>query len=163
MNIEKKINQTETNLQRKLDWVGRHDSRTTFVAGIFIAMMGVLASSSSKVDNWTIFTYVVFGLSGLLLAIGLFFIYKCQYPLTESSNNSLNYFGTIAEMKFDEFKKKSLSSSDEEYLEDLLYQVHRNSVILQLKFNYLKLALIILSISILPWLLSICFSNEYFM
>jgi hypothetical protein len=161
MSIEKQINQAETNLQRKLDWVGRHDSRTTFVAGILIAMLGVLASSSSKVDEWTTFAYVVYGVTGVTLAAGLFFIYKCQYPQTESSNNSLNYFGTIAEMKFDEFKKKTLGTLDKDYLEDILYQTHRNSVILKLKFKYLKLALVMLSISILPWLAAIYLSNEY--
>lgn len=124
-------------------------------------MLGVLASSSSKVDKWTIFAYIVFGVTGLILAVGLYFIYQCQYPQTESSNNSLNYFGTIAEMKFDEFKKKTLGSSDIDYLEDILYQIHRNSVILKLKFKYLKLALVMLSISILPWLVSIYLSNEY--
>lgn len=161
MNIETKISQAEINLQRKLDWVGRHDSKTSFATGILIGMLGLLASASSKVMIWSFLDYLIFGITALLLSISLFFIYKCQYPKTNSSNTSLNYFGTIGEMKFDEFKRRTIQATDEEYLDDLLCQIHINSKILKLKFRYLKTSLILLGIAILPWLVSIYISHEY--
>lgn len=161
MNLDNKISQAENNLQRKLEWIGRHDSKTVFVTGIIIAMLGVFTSASSKISVWTDCIYVIFIMTGLLLFISLFFIYRSQYPKTFSQNTSLNYFGTIAEMRFDEFKNKTRQSSDDEYLDDLLYQIHINSQILKLKFYYLKISLVILGIAIIPWLVSLYLSHEY--
>lgn len=161
MNIESKIQRAETNLQRKLDWIGRHDSRTTFVTGIIIAMLGVLTSASLKVELWTWFICSSFGVTAILLFISLFFIYKSQYPKTKSQNTSLIYFGTVAEMKFDDFKRRALSTTDQDYLEDVLCQIHINAQILQSKFSALKTSLILLAIAIIPWLLSIYTSHEF--
>jgi len=112
MNMENKIQRAETNLQRKLDWIGRHDGRTTFVTGIIIAMLGILTSASSKIEIWTWFICSSFAVTAVLLFISLFFIYKSQYPKIKSQNTSLIYFGTVAEMKFDEFKRRTLSTND---------------------------------------------------
>ena len=161
MNVDNKIKQAEINLQRKLEWVGRHDGRTVFVTGIIIAMLGVLASSTSKISTWTLWEYFIMGLTALLLFTSLFFIYRSQYPKTFSANTSLNYFGTIAKMKFDEFKQKTKQSTSEEYLDDLLCQVHINSQVLSLKFRFLKISLILLGIAVIPWLISIYLSHEY--
>lgn len=150
MDIESKINRAEANLQRKLEWVGRHDSKT------------VLASSSSKVSNWMLCGYLLFGVTATLLFISLFFIYRSQYPKTFSINTSLNYFGTISQMKFDEFKRRTKQSTEEDYLDDLLCQIHINSQILNLKFKFLKVSLILLGIAVIPWLISIYLSHEYF-
>lgn len=161
MSIESKIHQAEENLQRKLDWVGRHDSRTVFVTGIVIAMLGLLTSASSKIEGWTFLLYLLFGTTALILFASLIFIYRSQYPKIFSQNTSLNYFGTIADMKFDEFKRRTKQATDEEYLDDLLCQIHINSQILKLKFSSLKIALILLGISIIPWLVSLYLSHEY--
>lgn len=161
MNIESKINQAETNLQRKLEWVGRHDSRTVFITGVVIAMLGILATSSSKMEIWECWDYFVYGLSSISLSLSLFFIYRIQYPKTFSVNTSLNYFGTIAEMKFDEFKRRTKQATDEEYLDDLLSQIHINSQILKSKFKYLKISLLFIGVALIPWLISIYLSREY--
>lgn len=161
MNIENKIAQAEANLQRKLEWVGRHDSKIVFVTGIIIAMLGLLASASSKINNWTILLFVVFGVTALLLFISLFFVYRSQYPKTFSSNTSLNYFGTIAKMKFDEFKRRTKQETDEDYLDDILCQIHINSQVLRLKFRFLKISLILLGCAVIPWLICLYFSHEY--
>lgn len=161
MNIDSKIEHAEVNLQRKLEWIGRHDGRTVFVAGIIIAMLGVLASISAKISYWSFYTSLAFGGTAFLLFTCLFYIYRSQYPKTFSVNTSLQYFGTIADMKYDEFKKRSKQVTDEEFLDDLLCQIHMNSQILKLKFTSLKISLIILAIAVLPWLICIYISHEY--
>lgn len=161
MNIDSKISQAEENLRRKLDWVGRHDSKIVFVTGIVIAMLGLLASACSKIETWTIVFYLIFGTTALLLFISLSFIYKSQYPKTFSTNSSLNYFGTIADLKFDEFKRRTKQATDEDYLDDLLCQIHINSQVLKLKFRFLKVSLILLGIAVLPWLICLYLSHEY--
>jgi len=161
MNIDKKIEQAESNLERKLDWVGRHDNRVVFVVGVIIAMLGVLATASASIICWTFGLYFMFGLAGLLLFSSLIIIYRSQYPKTKAQNNSLIFFDTISQLKFAEFKQKVKDATDEEYLDDLLSQVHTNAIILKKKFSNLKWALILLGIAILPWLLSIYFSRVY--
>jgi hypothetical protein len=161
MSIENKIGQAEENLQRKLEWVGRHDSKIVFVTGILIAMLGLLASASSKIASWNFLLYAVFGVTALLQFISLFFIYRSQYPKTFSSNTSLNFFGTIADMKFDEFKHRTKQATDEDYLDDLLCQIHINSQVLKLKFRFLKISLILLGVAIIPWLICLYVSHEY--
>jgi len=65
-------------------------------------------------------------------------------------------------MKFDEFKRRTKQSSDEEYLDDILCQIHINSQILKLKFKFLKISFILLGTAVIPWLISIYLSYEYF-
>lgn len=161
MNIENKIQRAESNLQRKLDWISRHDNRIAFVTGIIIAMLGVLTSASSNVDTWAYLSYISFGLCATLLCLSLFFIYKSQYPRTKSQNTSLIYFDTVAEMKYDEFKRKSLATTDQEYLDDLLCQIHINAQILKSKFAALKTSLILLGTAIIPWMVSIYLSHVF--
>jgi membrane-associated HD superfamily phosphohydrolase len=159
--IEDKIEQAESNLQRNLDWVGKHDTRIAFVAGISIAMLGVLANASALITVWKWYTYLVFIFTALLLFTSLVLIYFSQYPKTESRNSSLIFFGTIATLKCDEFKKKFKEINKENYLDDILCQIHINAEIISKKFAYLKSSLILLAISIIPWLIAIYLSKLY--
>ena len=159
--IEKKIDRSEKNLQRKLEWISRYDTRIAFVSGIAIAMLGVLASASGLIVKWECFTYFIFGLASILLLLSLIFIYFGLYPKIKSPNTSLLFFGTIADMKFDEFKKKFKDITDEEYLDDLLCQTHINAEILKKKFSSLKTSLVLIGVSTLPWIIAIYLSKMY--
>lgn len=159
--LDSKIQQAETSLQRKLNWIGRHDTRIAFVAGFSIAMLGVLARASASIVVWDWCLYLVFSLAALLLFISLALVYLSQYPKTESRNSSLNFFGTIAALKLDEFKKRFKERTNEEYLDDLLSQIHINAEILNKKFSYLKSSLVVLAIALIPWLVALYLSKLY--
>ena len=159
--IDKKIKTAELNLQRKLEWVSRYDSRIAFVAGIAIAMLGIFANASAQVQCWNLYVSLSFILAAGILFMSLAFIYCCLYPKTLSPNSSLIYFGTVAKMKFDDFEKKFLSESPDDYLHDLLCQTHINAEILDKKFTFLKRALSLIVISVIPWLIAIYFSKLY--
>jgi hypothetical protein len=161
MNNIEKIEQATTILQVKLDWIGRHDTRIAFVAGVAIAMLGILANASASIVSWNCLLYIIFGLAAILLFISLILIYLSQYPKTKSQNSSLVFFGTIASLKLDQFKKNFKAMTDDEYLDDLLSQVYINSEILAKKFTYLKSSLIFLVISVIPWLGAIYLSKIY--
>jgi len=160
--MERTVAKAELNLQRKLDWISKHDTRTAFTASIIIAMLGVLVNASANVKLWNLCLYGLFGASIALLLTGLILIYLSQFPKTSSVNSSLIFFGTIASIKADEFKKRFIEATDEEYLDDLLSQVHKNAEILNKKFYYLKATLILVLIAVIPWLLAIYFSKVYF-
>jgi len=159
--IKSKIQQADASLQRKLNWIARHDTRIAFVAGISIAMLGVLARASGSITKWDYNLYLIFGLAAILQFASLILIYYSQYPKTESRNSSLAFFGTIALLKLDEFQKRFKERTDDEYLNDLLCQIHINAEILSKKFHYLKSSLLLVAASIIPWLMALYVSKLY--
>jgi hypothetical protein len=161
MDTNELIAQAETNLERKLDWIGRHDTRVAFSAGIIVAMLGVLTSASTAIKIWHWYLYGLLGLTTILLLIALGLLYLSQYPRTESQNSSLIYFGTVSKLKLGEFKQRTVNRTKEDYLDDLLSQVHINACIINTKYCYLKSALVLLAIAIIPWLASIFLSKIY--
>lgn len=162
MKKDQMITIAEANLQRKIDWVGRHDNKVVIITGIVIAMLGVLSSACSSITSWTCFDYVVFFLSGSLLLTSLISLYYSQFPKIDSPNSSLIFFKTIASLTFQNFKNQSNSRTKEEYLDDLLFQIHRNSQILDKKFSNLRFAMFFLGLSLIPWLTAIYISKLYF-
>lgn len=159
--IENKISHAENNLQRKLDWISRHDTRIGFATGVSIGMLGILATACASITNWCVLSYIIFGLSGALLFASLIVIYFSQYPKTKSKNDSLLFFGTIAILKLEEFKKRFKQMNEEEYLDDLLSQIHVNAEILNKKFLNLKASLILLLFATAPWIYAIYLSKIY--
>ncbi len=161
MDIEQRSQIAENNLSRKLDWVGRYDTRIAFIAGVSIAMLGVLANACANITCWNWILIITFGLASLFLLISLIFIYFGQHPKTLSPNTSLIFFGTIAKMSYSDFKTKFIAATSDEYFEDLLCQTHINSEILQEKFRNLKNALTMIALSVLPWTISIYLSKIF--
>lgn len=160
--MDQKISQAESNLQRKLEWIGRHDNRVIITTGVVIAMLGVLSSASANIKTWGCFEYLLFGVTLLLLLISLILLYYSQYPKTISPNSSLIFFKTISELDYNTFKTQTKSRTKEEYLDDLLFQTHRNSQILNKKFINLRVSMILLGCSLIPWLIIIYVSQLYF-
>ncbi|MFA4996490.1 MAG: Pycsar system effector family protein [Patescibacteria group bacterium] len=155
MNGQNLIDSAEKNLERQLEWIARYDARVSFIAGVSIAMIAYLASVAGEVVVWNNVIALDFFVSGLFLFASLLCIYFGQYPKTNSCNSSLIYFNTIADMTCENFKKQFKNLSETDYLDDLLAQTHNNSLIISKKFTFLKTALILLLISVLPWALTI--------
>lgn len=149
------LDKAEKNLERQLEWIARYDTRIAFIAGIAIAMLGVLANAGSTVTFWSADLYWLFLIAIVLLLACLTCIYFGQYPTMRAKNESLLYFGSIADLSFVEFSKRFRKLSDDDYLTDLLHQIHRNSLILKDKFLLLRAALILLLCAVLPWMLFI--------
>jgi hypothetical protein len=162
MKKDQMITIAEANLQRKLDWVGRHDNKVIIITGIVIAMLGVLSSACATITSWTCLKYVVFFLSSALLLTSLILLYYSQFPKIASPNSSLIFFKTIASLTFQNFKNQSNTRTKEEYLDDLLFQIHKNSQILDKKFSNLRYAMLLLGLSLIPWLTAIYISKLYF-
>ncbi len=159
--IEVKISRAESNLQRKLEWISRYDTRITLVAGTSIAMLGVLASASGLITSWSVIALIVFIIAFILLGLSLVFVYFSQKPNDLAPNKSLLFFGTIGKMSFSEFDTGFKNYSNDEYLEDLLHQIHINSQILCKKFTNLKYALFCIALAVLPWGIAIYISKLY--
>lgn len=161
LDIKQKIALAELNLQRKLEWTSRYDTRIIFVAGTSVAMLGVLASAAGNITCWSIWSYLAFGASLVLLGLSLGCVFFSQKPKINSPNKSLIYFGTISKTKIANFIAEFNASTEEEYLDDLLHQIHINSRILSAKFFCLKLALGFIVGAILSWFIAIYLSKIY--
>lgn len=152
---EEAIEKAEKLLERLLQWVGRFDTRTSVIVGIAVAMLGVIATVSPALAKWTFWFWVFFLATAGLLAGCLVALYFGLFPRTNSPNSSLLYFGTIADLKADEFQRRLRAQSNSEYLDDLADQAHRNAQILQRKFTCLKIALALILLAAFPWAITV--------
>lgn len=159
--LNKKIERAEGSLARHLDWVGRYDTKIAFTVGIILTMLGILATAAGNIELWNCLEIFAVTTTALLLFVSLVLVYLNQYPKTASPNPSLIYFGTIAELKFRDFKKEYEEITQEDYLEDVLSQVHINAVILKKKFDSLKTIFLLVATAIPPWLIVLYLSKIY--
>lgn len=152
---EEAIARAEKLLERLLQWVGRFDTRTSVIVGFAVAMLGVIATVSPALAKWTFWFWISFVATAALLAGCLIALYFGLFPRTASPNSSLLYFGTIADLKGDEFRRRIRAQSDSDYLDDLADQAHINAQILQRKFTCLKVALVLIMLAAFPWAITV--------
>lgn len=157
MDPDVKIQVAEKNLDRLLEWINRFDNKSTIILGIDTGMLGYLGSSAPSVQTWTISIILLVILAVGALLLSLLYVYFGIYPRTKGPQDSLIYFGSIVKKSVDEYKQAFSGQNDDGYLTDLLEQCHRNSEILDQKFDCLKKAYRLLLISVLPWALALYF------
>lgn len=160
-NVTEPIARAELNLQRQLEWISRYDTRIIFVAGVAIAMLGVLANACGSMSEWTCGAYISYGITLILLITSLVCVYLAQTPKVLSPNQSLLFFGTISKLDFSSFSNQFKAASNDDYLNDLLHQIHINSIVLCDKFTYLKYSTFSIGLATVPWGISIYFSKLY--
>ena len=149
--IHNKIQRAEENYKRQLEWITKTDTRCNIVIAILVGMVGFLANiiNGSILWSWYIIsTFIVFSISAVAT---IFVIILSQYPKIESPNMSLIYFNTIASLKNPDFVNGFKNLTDEEYLEDLLFQTHINANIVSRKINLIGISIKILCVSISFW------------
>ncbi len=155
MTKKEQIQLAVNNLERLLEWISRYDTKSSIILGIDTGMIAILISFTPHINAWNLFMIFSAITSVIILGTTLFFIQFGSYPRTKASNKSLIYFGTISEFSSDEFKKQFCNQKEEDYLNDLLEQCHRNAEIITLKFKNLKIAYRLLSFAIIPWIITI--------
>lgn len=152
--IQEQLGAAEQRLDRLLDWVGRSDTKFSVVLGVDTAMLGFLATSAP--GRQVSVTAIIFALAAAsLLVLSLIYVYRGTYPRTQGPGGSLVYFGSIAEKDSEEFKKKFLAYDLQGHLDDVLEQIHRNSVILNGKFEKLQRAYECMLIAAIPWTIAL--------
>lgn len=155
MDIKTKIEISEKNLQRLLEWVSRFDNKSVIILGVDTGMLGVLATFAPPLKSLSSASIIFALISILFLALSLLFIYLGSYPRTTGPKKSLLFWVCISKCSFSEYRESFLNQSDEEYLNDLLEQCHRNSEIIDDKFTNLKRAYRMLFVALSPWIITI--------
>ena len=148
MNKKDLIEINRQNLDRVILWIQNADTKASIVLAFNGGLMVFLAGK--VYDAKSLFQYAF--CSGpllLLLLCAIFFIaffcfsiyfaLRTLLPSTSpTAKNKLMFFGTIAGLSEEEFKKKALSLGEDEALENLVEQTYINSKIARDKFDNLK-------------------------
>ena len=155
MSIDEQLELAEKNLEFLLDWVGRHDNKSSIIFGLGTGMLGVIATFAPDKTSWYFQMALCAGVSIFLLLLTLLLVYLGNFPRLKGPSDSLFYFGSICKKCTDQYRVAVSKRTKEESLIDILEQCHRNSEILNIKFKYLKRAFLSLLISVIPWVITI--------
>ncbi len=150
------IDMLEKELERLLAWIGAAESRLAFIFSLATAMLGSIAfliPDLAKSSRPYMATTALLAL--LMLVASISFAALATFPRTKGKGQSLVYFGSISSLRFDEYAKSALSLTEEEYVNDLIAQCHRNARIAAAKFAWIKWSMRCVFLASLPWSLSI--------
>ncbi len=138
-------------LDRVLGFFPRVESKAS---ALFAMNTGVLAVAAlnfqpSDISVWFLALPAALGL-GLTVA-SIFYVYRITFPDLAGGQGSLIYFREIAANTEANYIKRFRERNESEHLNDILGQVWRNSEILKLKFDAMKMAFTLLVFSLVPW------------
>jgi len=138
-----------------LSFFPRVDGKASVVLAVDTGMLGFLAARVVSFSTLLWWQVVVIAITIALLGSSLWFIYKEAFPNLKGGSGSLVYFREIANRTEAAFIDDFLQRSRAAQTKDILGQVWRNSEILRAKFDYLRVAFILLAVAILPWVASL--------
>ena len=164
--MEGKIDANYKNLERVNNWISNSDTK----AGMILTFNGILCTYLiTKIplvkeialrrffDLPSCFLYFIFCAYALMLGLSLCRAFRVINPDIKEKIPSLFYFGTITEMKLEDFKKKMKELSQEDIEEELINQTYVNAKITISKFINLKSSIKYLFLSLAFWALSLVF------
>lgn len=144
-----------------LSFFSRVDAKASALLAINTAMLGVLASKSPPLSTMSPFTYGLAGITLVLIAVSLWFLYCVAFPALDGGQQSLIYFREVAKRTETAFVDAFSQQDEGPRVKDLLGQVWRNSCILTAKFDALKRAFIFMALAIIPWAITVAlFSSQ---
>jgi hypothetical protein len=129
----------------------RVDAKASVVLGVDIAMIGFIGGDALAVSHWSWWMLIAL-LPLSLLGVSLCYIYRCSFPALAGGAASLLYFRSISQHGEHAFVRLYQAQDEAARVDDTLCQIWRNSQILTMKFDALKMTHVYLALSILPWL-----------
>jgi hypothetical protein len=150
-----KIETLEKILDFQLTWISRADSRISLILPLGTAMLGALAALAPEPCKWNILCIILTSLSTLLILVSLIFSSLAIFPRTKGPKSSNIFFNGIAARDMEKYKKIMHKISDNEYIDDLCHQCHRNAQIAKTKTSWIQRALALLLLSVIPWIVAV--------
>ena len=148
------ISAARDQLNRTLTFFPRVDSKASVVLGVDTGFAAVLATRAFPYANLR-WEWIPLGLTLFLLGTSFWHLYREAFPALDGGHDSLLYFREIAKRTETKYIDAWKDFTDEEYLNDLLGQIWRNSAILTQKFHHMKWAFYSLALAIVPWIISL--------
>ncbi len=141
----------EKQLDRVLSFFPRVEAKGSFLFALNTGTLALLALNL-RLDDVLVWFLVVPAVGFILLvAASLYFIYRSSFPSLKGGASSLIYFREIAKRTEAKFIDEFVAQKDDAYTRDLLGQVWRNSEILKMKYDAMKVAFILSAIALIPW------------
>lgn len=145
----------ESELSRLIGWIQTAETKISLVLAISTAMLGALAVLSPVCSGWTVLPAILASFATLCLVLSLAFSAVSSFPRTDGPDGSLIYFGGISSLDLSTYSSSMISLTEDQYINDLTCQCHRNAQIAERKFTWVKRAIICLFLSSGPWALSL--------
>lgn len=139
----------QSELSRVSEWVRFADGKAGFLAVFYIAIFGFIASKKDEVTSlmfspscfYSVLPLLYIGLF-LTVLVGVYYLFATVFPRLKNtcSGRSLFYFGSIAEMKADDYSQDCERATNEDAQKQITEQIHANSVIAAAKMKNLQLS-----------------------
>ena len=162
MDIKELISNSSTHLDRVLAFFPRVETKATALFAVNIAMLGVVAVNIKFVDLFIIPIIALAVVTAILLCVSTWFVYLAFFPdFDGDESTSVLYFRAVKKMSKENFFRHMKAMSPEQYVDDFLDQIWRNSAILTRKFSYIKKAFIFTALSLPFWFVFLLFATVF--
>lgn len=141
----------ERQLDRLMQFFPRVDNKVSALFAVTTGQVAIAALNLTSADMKIAWVYVSAALFFLCAAAVILCLYNCAYPHLDGGHGSLIYFGEIAKLREAEYSDKMKAVTADQWRQDAVCQVWRNSEILSKKYGSLKKATRLASLSVLPW------------
>lgn len=148
---QQKIASSIFRLNTVVEWVPRIDNRLAMLLGINTALTATALVVAPEISQWGGGTIAALAVAAVLLGVSYANVYLATFPRLKGPKDSLTYFQSISNMKFEEYFSSIGHETSPEYLHDLVEQTHRNAQIVSEKFRNLKWAFRFTLLSVIPW------------
>jgi hypothetical protein len=156
MESAERIRLLEGNLDRQLAWIRAADGRSALAFALNTGMLGVLAAVSPKQAFSSDLAPAIFAAFAVAFALAsLVCVALVSFPRVKGPRGSVVFFGGISQRNAGQFKEAVTALSDENYIEDLANQCHRNAEIATAKFKWVQIAFGCLFLSVPFWCLAV--------
>lgn len=141
--------------ERQLHWISTADAKLAVLATIPLAMLGISLFDVAERVNEPDWQDLPLAMSTILLCVCLYFCKAALTPRLSGPKQSVIYFGAISKLSIDDFRRSVTGLSSDDFQNDLVSQIHRNSEIANVKHTNINKAIYWLAFSLPIWLLSI--------
>lgn len=149
------IERQEHVLGLQLDWIRAVDAKTPIVMAVATGMLGVVFAIAPAPDNMTKTAVAWMIVGSAALTVSLVLCTLASFPRTTGPAGSLIFFGGISARPLADYKKHACEQSDEDRLDDLCKQCHRNAEIATEKYKQTRRAVGWLLTGIPLWLAAV--------
>lgn len=134
MDNKSRIEVAQWILERNLVWIAAADIKVGVIVGINTAMGGGLAAAYNDASHKTLIVISLSVLASILGALSVLYAAMAVLPHVNGPKKSLMFFGCISAVDREEYLISLKSASEEDFLNDLSRQIHRNAEIARDKY-----------------------------
>lgn len=145
----------EASLERQLNWIAATESRIALIVPLATALFGSVAIKYTCIQTSDFWIQFASWSTLALLATVMVTAAVAIFPRTKGPAHSLIFFGGISQQSAQEFHDAVTESTEDQYRNDLIEQVHINANIASIKFRWIRRSMALLLASFVPWALSV--------